>query len=486
LKDDEAPNAAQGRSLSLAAVLSFLWPGLGQLYAGNRRLAAIFAGPSLVVLAIAAYALRQGPAVFAARFADPTFALGGLAIVLALGGWRLAAVIEVLLNGKRLKSHRTIDVATVTGLAVIVVAMHMTAGYMLAVSYQADVNAFNPNNALANQLGFNESPSPLAAANASPNPAESPTPTAAPVGPNQRVTMLFLGVDSSIGTNQCDRGITNSYNADMAVSYDPRTNTIGMMSIPREWAGFPMYYGGPNDRIGLDGELAYLPNNVHNGFVSPDSPPLTIVKEEQFLLGVKIDYYTVMNLAGFMKTIDALGGIDIVNSATINDPVYDNLNCGPHGFYLTAGPHHLDGAQALAYVAAREGSVGGGSNSDYLRISRQQQVMLALLHKMASPSEVLQIPGLIQTVGSSIVTGALDPAKPFEPSMIADYVNLAESVPNGNISQVVLQPNTYAFSNLAGWGASICPNLPAVAKESIAMFGQDSLYYGKPAPKNVC
>jgi LCP family protein required for cell wall assembly len=462
-----------------------LWPGLGQLYAGSRRSAAIFALPSLSVLAILAYALRQGPDVFAARFADPNFALGALVIVVAFGAWRLASVIHAFLNGVRRRSHRTIDVAAVVGLALLIVATHMTAGYALAISYNADNNAFNPHNNLSNQLGFNESPLPSIVTAASPTPGESPTPVPTPAGPNHRVTMLFLGVDSSIGTKQCDRGITNSYNADMIVSYDPKTNSIAMVSIPREWAGFPMYYPGPNDHIGLDGELAYLPNNVRNGFPSPDSPPLTIVKEEQFLVGVKIDYYAVMAFAGFMKTIDAIGGIDIINPATVDDPVYDNLNCGPLGFYLAAGPQHLDGAQTLAYVAARKGTVGNAGNNDYSRISRQQQVMLALLHKMASPGELFQIPSLMQTVGSSIVTGSLDPSNPFEPSMIADYVNIAENVPSQNITQLILQPNTYAIQNLPGWGASICPNLPAVAQESITLFGQDSLYYGKSAPANI-
>jgi hypothetical protein len=70
--------------------------------------------------------------------------------------------------------------------------------------------------------------------------------------------------------------------------------------------------------------------------------------------------------------------------------------------------------------------------------------------------------------------------------MIADYVNIAETVPSQNITQVILQPNTYAIQNLPNWGASICPYLPAVAQESITLFGQDSLYYGKKAPKNIC
>jgi LCP family protein required for cell wall assembly len=497
---DDTVTRGNGRSPSLAALLSFLWPGLGQLYLRNRRAAAIFVVPSLVVLAIVAYALRQGPAVFVARFADPNFALGALFIVLAFGAWRLAAVIHGFATGEPRRSHRIIDRAAIVGLVVIITVTHLTAGYILAISYTAENNAFNPHNDLSNQLGFNDSPSPSAVASQSPSPgsvplgsptpSESPTPTGTPVGPNQRVTMLFLGVDDSTGTKQCDRAFTTSYNAIMIVSYDPKTNSIAMVSVPREWAGFPMYYPRVNDGIGRNYEIAYLPNNVRSGgFPSPDSPPVTLIKEVQYLVGIKIDYYAVMITAGFMRTIDAIGGIDIVNPAAIDDPVYDNLVCGPPGFKLPAGPQHLTGAQAFAYVASRRGYVGASYNNDYSRISRQQQVMLALLHKMASPDELPQIPGLIQTVGSSIVTGSLDPSNPFEPSMIADYVNIGDNVPSENITQVILQPKlpgTYAIQNIPGWGDSICPFLPNIAKESIAVFGHDSLYYGKPLPANVC
>jgi LCP family protein required for cell wall assembly len=491
---NDAPTADPGRSPSLAALLSFVWPGLGQLYLRNRRAAAIFVVPTLVVLAILLYALREGPAVFVARFADPNFALGALVIVLVLGVWRLAAVIHGFVACESRRSYRIIDKAAIVALVIIITVTHLTAGYILGISYNAENDAFNPHNDLSNQLGFNDSPSPGTVASDSPSPSDvpgdSPTPTATPAGPNQRVTMLFLGVDDSTGTKQCDRPVTSSYNAIMVVSYDPKTNSIAMVSVPREWAGFPMYYPNVSDGIGVTYEIAYLPNNVRSGrYPSPDSPPLTLIKEVQYLVGIKIDYYAVMITAGFMKTIDAVGGIDIVNPGAINDPYYDNLNCGPSGFKLAAGPQHLTGAQAFAYVASRRGTVGTSYNNDYSRISRQQQVMLALLHKMASPDEVLQIPGLIQTVGSSIVTGSLDPSNPFEPSMIADYVNIADSVPSGNITQVILQPKqpgTYAIQNIPGWGASICPFMPNIAKESIAVFGHDSRYYGKALPANFC
>ena len=90
--DTESPTArGRGRSPSLAALLSFLWPGLGQFYTGKRRLAAIFAVPALLVLLLLAYELRRGPVVLAAQlFAERNVGLAAVVIVILVGAWRLA------------------------------------------------------------------------------------------------------------------------------------------------------------------------------------------------------------------------------------------------------------------------------------------------------------------------------------------------------------------------------------------------------------
>ena len=95
-----------------------------------------------------------------------------------------------------------------------------------------------------------------------------------------------------------------------------------------------------------------------------------------------------------------MGGIDIVNPSTIDDTTYATPQGELIGFHLDAGPQHLNGDQALGYVRSRHGE----GNSDWARSSRQQQVLVALLHKMAQPSELLALPGLISTLGSSVTT----------------------------------------------------------------------------------
>ena len=258
----------------------------------------------------------------------------------------------------------------------------------------------------------------------------------------------------------------------MVVSYDPETNSVQMVSVPRDSASFPLYFGGVDS---ASTKINSIPTYVRNGWIkSPDSPYMTLVKEVSYLVGIPINYYAVMDLDGFVAMIDKVGGIDVVNPSVIDDPSYDWLDGKTFGFYLAAGPQHLDGKHALAYVRSRHGA----DNSDWKRASRQQQVLVALLHKMASPAEVLALPGLISTLGSSITTT-------FPANQVADFVAMGQNVPSKNFSQVVLGP-PYSITGISTVTASTCLLNAKVAALSIQLFGQDSLWYGKPAPANTC
>jgi LCP family protein required for cell wall assembly len=282
------------------------------------------------------------------------------------------------------------------------------------------------------------------------------------------VTILFTGVDAAPSRSE------HLYDSIMVVSYDPKTNSIEMVSVPRDSASFPMYFGGVDS---ASVKINSIPTYVHNGWVqSPDSPYMTLVKEVSYLVGIPINYYAVMDLDGFVKMIDAVGGIDVVNPSPINDPSYATPAGQVIGFKLAAGPQHLDGDQALAYVRSRHGA----DNSDWARSSRQQQVLVALLHKMAQPSEILALPGLISTLGSSVTTT-------FPANQVADYVAIGQNVPSQNIHEVVLGP-PYTILNVNGVNSAdtSCLLNAKVAALSIQLFGADSLWYGKPAPANTC
>ena len=77
-----------------------------------------------------------------------------------------------------------------------------------------------------------------------------------------------------------------------------------------------------------------------------------------------------------------LGGVNVCLPEAIKDPA--------SGLNLTAGVHHVTGAQALAFV--RERHIGEGS--DLQRIQRQQFFMAALLQQIDSQKTLSDVPRL--------------------------------------------------------------------------------------------
>ena len=73
------------------------------------------------------------------------------------------------------------------------------------------------------------------------------------------------------------------------------------------------------------------------------------------LLHIRIDYYAAVNLQGFANVVNRLGGVDVNVAHGFCDPTYDQYGY-LNGFSITAGHHHLNGLQALAYARVRKAS----------------------------------------------------------------------------------------------------------------------------------
>src|SRR3990172_8148584 len=77
-----------------AAVLSFVWPGLGQLATGRRRVAAILAIPAAILLLAILSRLVGRLELAAVTMLDPAFSGFLFFAAVALAGWRSIAVID--------------------------------------------------------------------------------------------------------------------------------------------------------------------------------------------------------------------------------------------------------------------------------------------------------------------------------------------------------------------------------------------------------
>jgi len=97
------------------------------------------------------------------------------------------------------------------------------------------------------------------------------------------------------------------------------------------------------------------------------------------LLGIKINYYAMVDLKGFEALVDAVGGINL----DINKRVPIGGGTSPIKGWIEKGKNvHLDGYHALWFARSREGA------NDYERMARQKCVMVAMLNQL-DPMTVL-------------------------------------------------------------------------------------------------
>ncbi|WP_405448906.1 LCP family protein [Streptomyces erythrochromogenes] len=112
-------------------------------------------------------------------------------------------------------------------------------------------------------------------------------------------------------------------------------------------------------------------------------------------LGVPVDHFAELNLAGFYHLADALGGVPVC----LNKAVKDRYS----GADFPAGPQTLDGRQSLAFVRQRHGLDGG----DLDRTKRQQAFLAGATKKLNSAgtfTDPVKLVRLIDAAKQDVVT----------------------------------------------------------------------------------
>jgi LCP family protein required for cell wall assembly len=139
------------------------------------------------------------------------------------------------------------------------------------------------------------------------------------------------------------------------------------------------------------------------------------------LTDIRVDHHIVVGFDGFAKIIDAIGGVEMDLPQAERDP---NV-----GLDLTAGPHLLDGTQALAYVRARE-YIGDGSDTN--RMARQQQFLRLVSAKVRSAGVLFDPVRLYRVLDSATSAITADPGLASLDKLYG-LVQELRSVPQGNV-----------------------------------------------------
>jgi LCP family protein required for cell wall assembly len=441
------------RSAFSAAFLSFIFPGLGQAYAGRRRRAVIVAVPPLIALALlVALFLSYGSLVDFGLWIGQTSVLGPAAILnVVLMAYRVVASVDAYRialepalpetrGPRRIGSgHGQIHPLSIGGLALILVVLvsgHAMAGYWDVKLYDAarDIHAIiaidTPGPDATNpDASPDVTPTPAPVLTMAPQETLAPEPTIQPWTGTDRLNILLVGYDKQGGGLRTDSMIV--------VSIDPVSHRVAMFSVLRDVVGLPL---PPKSRLKqLFGPTFNEPltnlweraDKYRNLFPHGGSDALKQALGYTFFGNQNaIQYYMAVGFQGFQKVVDALGGVTI----NVPSPVFDNGFPGNHGdgqhlrAFFPAGIWHMNGDEALTY--ARIGHIYG--SSVYERTIRQQRVVVALEQQANFGDITAHLSNFIDAVGQTVSTDI-----PEGPDVAGPLVQLAKTIKMENIKSYV-------------------------------------------------
>ena len=237
----------------------------------------------------------------------------------------------------------------------------------------------------------------------------------------KRITMLLMGVDYR------DWQAGDSYSRTdtmILLTIDPVEMTAGVLSIPRDlWAAIPGFNPAKINTAHYYGDL----------YSYPGGGPALAVKTVENVIGVDIDYYAKIDFDTFVEFIDAIYGVPVTVTETIELEIigqnYDEV--------LEPGYVVLDGDLALAYARNRYNSGG-----DFDRSRRQQQVIMGIRERLVDPQVwaalISQAPQLYNKFKEGIITNL-----PFEDAL--RLAALAVQIDQKDIQMAVINEQHVQF-----------------------------------------
>lgn len=425
------------RSAALAATLSFVFPGLGQGWAGSRRRGLLLALPVLVLVGfVLGIVGRQGWTRTAGLVLQPEVLIGLIVLNLAMLAYRAGAILDAFVIARRRwplprRQVRRRGAAVLLGvLLATTLGMHVGLGYIGFKTYDTITTVF------AGAETPTPMPTPVRTPGAThsgpslPTPQPTPAPTPVPIWSSDgRLDMLLVGGDAGPGRSSLRTDTT------ILLSVDVASGRAAMFGIPRNLKNVPLPDGPATAFPACD----CYPDLINSLFVYAGQRPdlfrggeargyLALQDAVGEMTGLSLDGMLVVTLEGFVRLVDALGGVDIYAPYSLYDANYPHED-GTHAeeIFFRVGQQHLDGHDALAYARSRH------QDTDYDRMWRQQHVLRALRNQVNPCALVLRIPELLDIARDSLWTNL-----PID--QLPDLLSMANRVKTDQITSLQFWP----------------------------------------------
>jgi LCP family protein required for cell wall assembly len=393
-------------------LLTVVVPGSAQLVAGNRKLARIGISATIgfwifFLLLMGIGLINKGWAIWLVTLPILVWVLSGALIAFSI----LFAILTIdtlrlmrlgrLYNRERWITFSALVLAGVLGTS--------------AISYAGNLAGVQASfiSSIFNQGGFT-------------SPVEG------------RYNIMLLGADAG-----ADRfGIRPD--SISVISIDAATGAAVSISLPRNMQRVGFSKSSPMNKIypngwncGIDCLLNAIYKDVEDNHadaypdaVSKGSTPGTEATRDavEYVTGLEIQSYVLVNMSSFRNLIDAIGGINIDVKERL--PIGgQNSDLSDVKGWIEVGQQKMDGYTALWYARSRH------TTSDYDRMRRQHEVEKAVLAQV-EPATVLTRFQSIASAGKKMVRTDIPSA------MLSQYVDLATKAREKGIGELRLVPPT--------------------------------------------
>jgi len=192
----------------------------------------------------------------------------------------------------------------------------------------------------------------------------------------------------------------------------------------------------------------------------PDPGMATLRNTLELMLGIHIDYYALVNMSGFVRLVDALGGVRVYVTGHVQAQVSPARE-GEDWITIDLAPgwHHLNGHEALAYARDRK------TSSDYVRMRRQRCMLKAVAAKATPVTVARRFGRIVRAIKASVRTDVPLDAVP-------DLIEQVAGLNFSDIATVGFGPPDYApTSNHRG---QPIPDLDAIRAEVRRLMSADA------------
>ncbi|MFJ5697867.1 LCP family protein [Arthrobacter sp. NPDC093139] len=412
-----APEPVRTKRAFLLILLTLFVPGSAQIAAGDRKLGRIALRVTLsawLLLVLALVLLLTNRTLLINIITNPVASLLIVLVLAALSvGWAVLFINTLrLIRPVLLPKRSRAAVAVALALAMVLSSGSLGyAAYLLNVSRNAIGSIFAG------------------------GPAIDPV--------DGRYNFLMMGGDA--GADRTGRRPDSL----SVLSVDAETGKTAIISIPRNLQNARFSEDSPMRQIYPDGyncgndclinAINTEVTNEHKDLYPDAADPgaQATLEAVSGTLGITVQAYVLVDMDGFAKLIDAMGGIRIKAGGWVpmSGNMIDEAN-GIHGMplgWIPAGEQKLDGFRALWYGRSRE------FVDDYARIQRQQCVQQAML-KQLDPATLLAKFEDIANAGTKVVDSNISA------SQLGSFVDLAMKAKGQEISRLTIGPPDFDAS----------------------------------------